>query len=335
MFVVIVHDVVKKSRQVPIEIESFLILNPLVKNYTIIAIYQLLEYKMPRFLLFLSVLLLFGCENRLLANHKEFKRVALVIGNKNYQENSLKNPINDAIGIKETLEKIGFEVTLETDVTLFQFNTVLDKFKRQIEPDNSIVFFYFAGHGNTLNQNSSEEYLMMTDSTQKVFVSIYKIYEFLNRAKARHNIVAIDACRDYHKSYLPINAKDVAVGQTFRGDFRANIRVGEGKIKDELVVYDNNYTDTFPRSTIISYATMHNQMAKDWSIYDREHSPYTRQLIRHLDDIEIPIEEVFRRVRIGLIAETNRLQINLEENSLEKNVWLVPKEGQVAFAPPI
>lgn len=287
---------------------------------------------MLRFLILFYVLLLFGCQNKSLDNHKEFKRVALVIGNRDYGDNSLKNPINDALGVQETLEKIGFDVTLETDITLFQFNTILDEFKKKIEPDNSIVFFYFAGHGNTLTQKSSEEYLMMTDKNQKVFVSIYKIYEFLNYAKARHNIVTIDACRDYHQSYVPI---EVGMGQTFRGDFRANIRVGEGKIKNELVVYDNNYSDTFPRSTIISYATMHNQMAKDWSKYDSTHSPYTRQLIKYLDDKEIPIEEVFRRIRVALIAETNRLQINLEENSLEKNVWLVPREGQVAFSPPI
>ena len=285
-----------------------------------------------KFLMLLFVLVLPSCQNKLLDKPKKFKRVALVIGNQNYGDNSLENPINDAIGVMEILEKIGFDVTLKKNITLFQFNSILDKFKEKIEPDNTIVFFYFAGHGNTLSYKSSEEYLMMTDSSQKVFVSIYKIYEFLNRAKARHNIVVIDACRDYHKSYISMN---VTTRQTFRGDFRANIREGKGKIKDELVVYDNNYSDTFPRSTIISYATMHNQMAKDWSIYDREHSPYTRQLIRYIDDKEIPIEEVFRRVRIGLISETNRLQINLEENSLEKNVWLVPKEGQVAFAPPI
>jgi hypothetical protein len=80
---------------------------------------------------------------------------------------------------------------------------------------------------------------------------------------------------------------------------------------------------------------MHNQIAQDWSIYDRNHSPYTRQLIKYLDDEEIPIDEVFRRVRVSLIRETNRTQINLEENSLEKNIWLVPKRGQISFAPPI
>jgi uncharacterized caspase-like protein len=288
----------------------------------------------------LSVLLLYmGCNSKVTTVDKKIRRVALVIGNQDYADNSLLNPINDAIGVKETLERIGFDVTMRNNLTLSKFYKALDEFKKKIEPNNSVVFFYFAGHGNTFNKKSSEEYLMMTDRDETVLVSIYKLYEFLNDAKARYNIVVIDACRDYQNSYTPTdeakNQRYIRSARNYRGNFRGNYTIGRKIEEQEPVIYDNNCSDVFPPSTIISYATMHNQLARDWSIYDEKHSPYSRQLIRYLDDEEIPIEEVFRRVRIGLIQETNRTQINLEENSLEKNVWLVPKEGQVAFAPPI
>jgi hypothetical protein len=57
--------------------------------------------------------------------------------------------------------------------------------------------------------------------------------------------------------------------------------------------------------------------------------------MQHLDDEEVPIEEVFRRVRVSMLKETNRQQSNSEEMKLEKNIWLVPKKAQVALAPPI
>lgn len=293
-----------------------------------------------RLVMLLTVLLLFtGCNSKSVTEKREVKRVALVIGNQDYGDNSLLNPIHDAIGIKETLERIGFDVTMRNDLTLSKFYKALDEFKKKIEPNNTVVFFYFAGHGNTFNKKSSEEYLMMTDRDEKVLVSIYRLYSFLEKAKARHNIVVIDACRDYQKSYTPTdeakNQRYIRSARNYRGNFRGNYTVGSKIEESEPVIYDDNCSNRFPRSTIISYATMHNQLAKDWSIYDKNHSPYSRQLIKYLDNEEIPIEEVFRRVRTALINETNRTQINLEESSLEKNVWLVPKEGQVAFAPPI
>jgi len=288
-----------------------------------------------RVFLLLSVLFILGCQIKEISNYKKIKRVALVIGNRDYGNNSLKNSINDAIGIKSVLEKIGFDVILKKDVTLLEFYKALDELKAKIEPNNTIVFFYFAGHGNTLSQKSSQEYLMMTDKNKRVVVGIYKLYEFLDRAKARYNIVVIDACRDYQKSYISANNIDNQRYIKNLKNFRGNIREAKGKIKKELIIHDDNCPYIFPRSTIISYATMHNQIAKDWSRYDKTHSPYTRQLIKYLDDEEIPIEEVFRRVRTSMIRETNRTQINLEENSLEQNVWLVPKKGQISFAPPI
>jgi len=293
-----------------------------------------------KFVMLLTVLLLYtSCNTKRLTEDRVIKRVALVIGNQDYGENSLLNPINDAMGIKKTLERIGFNVTIRNNLTLSTFYMALEEFKKKIEPNNTIVFLYFAGHGNTFNKKSSEEYLMMTDKDEIVLVSIYRLYEFLHSAKARHNILVIDACRDYQKSYTPTDKKKnqryISSARNYRGNFRANYTTGKKIEKKKPVIYDDNCSGVFPPSTIVSYATMHNQLAKDWSIYNKNHSPYTRQLIKYLDDEEIPIEEVFRRVRIGLIRETNRTQINLEENSLEKNVWLVPKEGKVAFAPPI
>jgi len=44
------------------------------------------------------------------------QRVALVIGNGDYKSSPLRNPVNDARVMSETLEKLGFEVTKEENL---------------------------------------------------------------------------------------------------------------------------------------------------------------------------------------------------------------------------
>ena len=44
------------------------------------------------------------------------KRLALVIGNANYDQGKLKNPVNDALLMDSTLRILGFDVMLSTDI---------------------------------------------------------------------------------------------------------------------------------------------------------------------------------------------------------------------------
>jgi uncharacterized caspase-like protein len=303
----------------------------------IIAIVYKRVSKVTKIIMFFYVLFLYGCTYLIDIEKKPLKRVALVIGNQHYIGNELKNPINDAKGMAKTLKGIGFEVLLELDITLHQLNQALKKLETMVEADNSMVFIYFAGHGNTLTKGSAEQYLLMTNQEEKVLVSIYKFYDFLSRVKARYNIMVIDACRDYQEHYIPM---EKSVNQealnNYRGNFReVMIRYEDGLKVDENVILDNKYSYLFPTSTILSYSTDLYQKAKDWSIYSSEHSPYSYALINYLNDEEIPIEEVFKRVRSSLITETENKQSNLEKTSLQKNIWLVPKRADVAVAPPI
>ena len=258
---------------------------------------------------------------------KPLKRVALVIGNRDYKVlKSLKNPINDAVSIKGVLEDLNFNVTLVENLHYRNFEKVLKNFKSKID-NNTIVFFYFAGHANTLQRNSSEEYLSMIEENNKLnLVSLYRLYAMLIEANARYNIVAIDACRNYQE-----DESSMELERTRGADWR-EVLFDNGSVLKPNVELDNNYSSSFPPSTLISYATMHNQKAYDASSSDPRHSPYSKALINHLDDEEVPIEVVFKRVRSELIREMNGKQINLEESSLEKNVWLQPKRGKVSLS---
>ena len=286
--------------------------------------------------MFFYVIFLFGCTYQPILEKVDVKQVALVIGNQNYHNNRLENPINDAKGVAKVLESIGFNVILGLDVNHQSFNRLLDKLKTQIEPHKTLVFIYFAGHGNTLQRNSSEEFLMMTDSKKPVLVSIFKLYSLLEKAESRYNIIAIDACRDYQKHYI-VSVDKSRKFKNYRGNFNfktRSVRFSEGIKNDIEVVRDsNNYFENLPKSTIISFATQRNQRAKDWSIYDNKHSPYSYALIKHLDDEEIPIEELFKRIQREMNIETEGEQVNAIESTLFKNIWLVPKRAEVAVTP--
>ena len=52
----------------------------------------------------------------LLVFSQDEKRLALVIGNANYDKGELKNPVNDALLIAETLKQLEFDVILDTNI---------------------------------------------------------------------------------------------------------------------------------------------------------------------------------------------------------------------------
>ena len=89
------------------------------------------------------------------------KKRALVIGNSNYQNvGKLKNPTNDSLDIKNSLEQIGFEVSYSEDIALKEFNKKVKAF-RDVAISSDILFFYYAGHGLQYNVDN---YLVPIDA---------------------------------------------------------------------------------------------------------------------------------------------------------------------------
>ena len=75
------------------------------------------------------------------------KRLALVIGNANYDKGALKNPVNDALLIARTLDSLNFEVILDTNIEdKSDFIDVVMKFGN-IREQYDVAFVYYAGHG--------------------------------------------------------------------------------------------------------------------------------------------------------------------------------------------
>ena len=82
------------------------------------------------------------------------RRVALVIGNNNYQNlPALQKAVNDANAVAAELKKIGFEVASYNDIGQKKMNQAINEFAQNVSGGGIGVFFY-AGHGVQIdNQN--------------------------------------------------------------------------------------------------------------------------------------------------------------------------------------
>jgi hypothetical protein len=73
-------------------------------------------------------------------------RVALVIGNAQYEKNPLANPTNDSRDVAAKLKKFGFDVVYRENLKIRQVGGMMKEFKTKLTPNSTALVFY-AGHG--------------------------------------------------------------------------------------------------------------------------------------------------------------------------------------------
>ena len=94
-----------------------------------------------------------------LFSQTEEKRLALVIGNANYNKGPLNNPVNDALLMTQTLESLDFDVILDTNIANKEnFIRTIREFGNK-RSDYDVAFVYYAGHGI---QVGAENFLLPT-----------------------------------------------------------------------------------------------------------------------------------------------------------------------------
>jgi hypothetical protein len=128
------------------------------------------------------------------------ERLALVIGNDKYQSiPALLKAGEDAKSMGEVLKNAGFRVTSLQNATYREIVKSVDKFSREIKPDDQAVFF-FAGHGVQLK---SGNYILPVDvdaenesMVERTSYSLDDITFLLGRHKSGFQLIIVDACRD-------------------------------------------------------------------------------------------------------------------------------------------
>lgn len=86
------------------------------------------------------------------------RRLALIIGNENYQSNNKsRRSINNANDLKASLEKLQFTVTIHLDTPQEMMDKIAD-FAKKIK-DGDLILFYFSGNSYQVNTTN---YLLPT-----------------------------------------------------------------------------------------------------------------------------------------------------------------------------
>jgi hypothetical protein len=128
------------------------------------------------------------------------KRKALIIGNDAYKTiQKLENAVADARSMAESLSKVGYGVTLKTNLTEKEMKVALRTFKSQVEPGDEVAIFY-AGHGIQLeNTNYLIPIDVAGDSPDQIkddAIPLQRVLEDMSERKAKLTLALIDACRD-------------------------------------------------------------------------------------------------------------------------------------------
>ncbi len=221
------------------------------------------------------------------------KRLALVIGNANYDKGALQNPVNDALLMKKTLESLDFDVILDTNIsTLAAFNEVVRKFGEKRDEYN-VGFIYYAGHGIQLNDvnyllATKEEYKTEFDVEDKA-LSVQKIMRYLTSRTDEVNVLILDACRD----------------NPFEQNWNPKGRSVEGSRGLAKIIT--------PMGSLIAYSTESGHTAEDGK---DTNSIYAISLSRNLQVKDLTLEQVFKNVRQEVANLSNGRQIPVEESKL-------------------
>lgn len=240
-----------------------------------------------------------------LSSSNNEKRVALVIGNSNYEAAPLRNPVNDANLVSATLRELGFDVVSRTDVDLSGMRQAVREFSRKIQ-NGAIGLFYYAGHGM---QAGGRNFLIPIgaqieaegDLVLEGF-DLNAVLEQMGGAQSRLNIVILDACRN----------------NPFARSFRS---YSQGLAQVNA-----------PAGTFIAYATAPGQTASDGK---GQNGLYTQELLANMRTPGLPIEEVFKRVRVGVKQQSGGVQVPWDASSLEGSFFFVPGAGGAAQPPPV
>lgn len=232
------------------------------------------------------------------------RRTALVIGNGNYPDARLRNPVADARLVAQTLGDLGFEVTLALDASL---STMRDGLRRWLIDSTSadVRAFYFAGHGV---QYRGSSYLIPVDAlfeaedeiVEKAF-RLQDLVDRLGRTDAGVNFVVLDACRAEPQALL------TRVTRRTRSLDRATTGLT---------------ATAAPRGTVIAYSTAPGALAADGK--DANNSVFTRALAQWMRRPGMTIETVFKQVRRTVMQETGNAQIPWETSSLIGEFCLRP-----------
>ena len=226
---------------------------------------------------------------------EEEYRLALVIGNGDYAETPLKNPLNDANDMAETLEDLGFEVILRNNATRREMARAIREFGRKLKEKRGVGLFYYAGHGMQIAESN---YLIPIGAPMEAedeipfeSIDVGSVLAKMESAGNALNLMILDACRN----------------NPFPSQFRSTNR--------GLAQVDA------PIGSLVVYSTAPGDVAADG---DGRNGVFTGQLLKQLKTKGLSLTETVQRTRAAVVKETNGRQIPWASSSMLKDYYFSP-----------
>jgi Caspase domain len=229
------------------------------------------------------------------------RRLALVVGIDSYPKSPLLNARNDAQAMAAMLRELGFAVTLLQDIPRSQLVSSVAGFGELLRPDD-VAFFFYAGHGLQID---GENYLVPADfdasSSAAARLNTMPVSEVQTAfSKAKVSVLVLDACRN--------------------NPFSNTRSGGRGLAPVEA------------RGNIIAFATGAGQLASDNPL--AANGLFTQQLLTTLKEPNLPLREVFYRVRQRVYNATNGEQFPAVYDGLLGEIVL-RSDGTGMVGPPV
>ena len=237
------------------------------------------------------------------------RRLALIIGNNDYLNNPLKNCVNDAKCLAETLKQIKiFQVELQTNLKSEEMYECIKNFTKSIRR-NDFVIFFFAGHGI---QWGDQNFLLPCDNDKIIDGEDMQRYGINaqssvdNMAKVNPYIVVflLDCCRSY---WMP----------------------NKNRLQNQQVGGLNQMK--VPQQTLIAFACAAGQVVPDQSEAS-QNGLFTTYLIKHITTPGVHIETILLRVAKDIVTETDSAQRPFRVSSIiSEDVYLIPQSKLIRF----
>jgi hypothetical protein len=234
------------------------------------------------------------------------RKLGLIIGINKYlcNSDSLQYCINDATDLNTTLQRIGFETSLELDCNYNELENKIDEFAKKIERDD-LVLFYFAGHGK---QNEEENYLLPSDYDYDYrgdehdyivnhAINVKYIMKKIDSKKCRITIYLFDCCRLKTKMR-----------------YRAMLEnQGLGPIAAK-------------RQTLVVFACAPGEATLD-ETWNNRNGSFIENLLKNITTPDKDIEEIMKKVAGDVNQQTAGVQLPYRTSSLVGEVYLVTKNN--------
>ena len=219
------------------------------------------------------------------------ERIALVIGNADYEVSSLNNALNDAQDITQALENLDFKVTLVENADKRAMKDAIYEFSSKLNKD-TVGLFYYAGHAV---QYRGENYLIPINALSSIkelrhledeAVRSGIVSREMAVSQSQLNFIFLDSCRD---NPLPAESRGIV----------------EGLAKSQNA-----------KGTLIAYSTSPGRTAEDG---EGRNSPYTKNLLNFINTPNQPIELMLKDVKDAVSKDTNGYQLPWYESSITGN----------------